>query len=128
MSPTQVDQSSRDLKDRKWWKLQGEKGLFCSEIDPVPSDVIGLVGGGGAGLEVNYRHPRGHRFIIFKLVSASLQWGVTFMMGGPAPPTGLLPRCISHIHEEGEQQGDGWNPGLFSSGARRTSMTPLTTN
>lgn len=33
------------------------------------------VGVGGAGLEVNYRHPRGHWFIIFKLVSVSLRWG-----------------------------------------------------
>lgn len=63
-SPTQLDQTV---------DIAVGKAAFCFEIEPVPSDVRGL--GGGAGLEVNYRHLRGHWFIIFKLVSASLQWG-----------------------------------------------------
>lgn len=128
LSPTQLDQSSINLKDRKWWKLLCEKAVFCSEIDSVPSDVSGLVGGGGGQgwrLITDIREVIGLLFSNWCLQASN---GDDIYEGGSGPTHSLLPGCISHIHEEGEQQGDGWNPGLFSSGARRTSMTPLTTN
>lgn len=94
----------------------------------MPSDVSGLVGGGGGQgwrLITDIREVIGLLFSNWCLQASN---GDDIYDGGSGPTHSLLPGCISHIHEEGEQQGDGWNPGLFSSGARRTSMTPLTTN
>lgn len=57
--------------------------------------------------------------------NCNLPTGVTFMRGGGGGARGGARAPISHFHEE---EGDGLSPGLFTSGARRTSRKPLTTN